>query len=128
LCRTGVPPLTPIGRLGDVEWGWIVASILFGWIATRAEQATAEGLDVELHIRSTGLDPDPWDGGPVINILPQLADVPDVDWTEPFGEWPRESVVRFLLEATKLINEATAARDVSDRGITRPASIADPRI
>ena len=37
-----IPPGTPIGRLGDVEWGWIVAAILFGWIATRAEQATAE--------------------------------------------------------------------------------------
>src|SRR5262249_28171863 len=92
-----IPSLTPIGRLGDAEWGWLVASILFAWIATRAEQATAEGLDVEQTIRSTGLDPDPWDGGSVINVLPRLADVPDVDWAAPFGEWPRETVVRFLL-------------------------------
>jgi hypothetical protein len=31
-----IPPGTPIGRLGDVEWGWLVAAILFGWISTRA--------------------------------------------------------------------------------------------
>src|SRR4029450_6792276 len=27
-----ISPLTPIGRLGDIEWGWAVAAILFGWI------------------------------------------------------------------------------------------------
>jgi hypothetical protein len=26
--------------LSDVEMGWLVAAILFGWISTRAEQAT----------------------------------------------------------------------------------------
>jgi len=35
-----VSPNTPIGRLSDVEMGWLVAAILFGWISTRAEQAT----------------------------------------------------------------------------------------
>jgi hypothetical protein len=24
-----VPPMTPVGRLSDIEWGWIAASILF---------------------------------------------------------------------------------------------------
>src|SRR5262245_49052073 len=37
-----IPPGTPIGRLSDTEWGWIVAAILFGWISTRAHQAAAE--------------------------------------------------------------------------------------
>ena len=27
-----IPPGTPIGRLSDTEWGWIVAAVLFGWI------------------------------------------------------------------------------------------------
>jgi hypothetical protein len=76
-----IPPGTPIGRLGDTEWGWIVAAILFGWISTRAEQATSEGLDVERTIRTTGLDPDPWGGGAVISMLPELAETPGVDWT-----------------------------------------------
>ena len=52
-----IPPGTPIGRLGDIEWGWIVAAILFGWISTRAEQATAEKLDTEQTIRMTGSTP-----------------------------------------------------------------------
>jgi hypothetical protein len=120
-----IPSLTPIERLSDVEWGWIVASVLFGWIATRAEQATAEGFDIETTIRSTGVNPDPWDGGSVIGALPQLAELSDIDWAAPLGEWPRETVVRFLLEATKLINKAMAVRDVSNRSITRPESVAD---
>jgi hypothetical protein len=37
-----IPPGTPIGRLGEIEWGWLVAAILFGWISTRAQQAAAE--------------------------------------------------------------------------------------
>ena len=47
-----VPPNTPIGRLSDVEWGWIVAAVLFGWISTRAEQATSSGIGVEESIRT----------------------------------------------------------------------------
>jgi hypothetical protein len=46
-----IPPLTPIGRLSDTEWGWIVAAILFAWISARAEQAAAENLDTERTIR-----------------------------------------------------------------------------
>src|SRR6516165_1812640 len=38
-----VSPLTPIGRLSDTEWGWIVAAVLFGWISSRARQATDNG-------------------------------------------------------------------------------------
>ena len=36
--------VTPIGRLSDAEWGWIIAAVIFAWIAKRAEQATAEGI------------------------------------------------------------------------------------
>jgi hypothetical protein len=28
---------TPVGRLGDTEWGWVFGAMLFAWIATRAE-------------------------------------------------------------------------------------------
>ena len=69
-----IPPGTPVGRLSDIEWGWIVAAILFGWISTRAQQATAEQLDTEQTIRMTGLEPDPWDAGAVVAILPELAE------------------------------------------------------
>jgi hypothetical protein len=112
-----IPPGTPIGRLGEVEWGWIVAAILFGWIATRAEQAASEQLD-----RMTGLDPDPWDAGAVVAILPELADTPGIDWSKPLADWPRETMVKFLTTALALIRKAVIARDLSDKGVTRKSS------
>src|SRR5262249_32816557 len=63
------PPATPIGRVSDAEWGWIVAAVLFAWISKRAEHAAAEQLDTEQCIRMTALDPQPWDAGAVAAIL-----------------------------------------------------------
>jgi hypothetical protein len=118
-----IPPLTPIGRLGDIEWGWIVAAILFGWIRTRAEHATAENLDAELTIRAIALEPDPWDAGAVLAILPDLADAcPDLDWSVPVTAWSREMMTEFLLTALRLVCQAMAARDRSEQGITRNAN------
>jgi hypothetical protein len=118
-----IPPLTPIGRLGDVEWGWIIAAILFAWISTRAEQAAAEQLDTERTIRMTALDPEPWDVGAVVAVLPELAAAcPDIDWTQPLGGWPRETMAEFLLVAMRLIRKAMIARDISEGGITRKSS------
>jgi hypothetical protein len=116
-----IPPLTPIGRLGDIEWGWVVAAILFGWIRTRAEQATTEQIDTEQAIRLTGLDPDPWDAGAVTAILPELADMPGIDWAKPLSEWPRDTMVEFLTTALALIRKAVIARNLSGKGITRAA-------
>ena len=120
-----IPPGTPIGRLGDVEWGWLVAAILFGWIATRAEQATAERIDTELAIRMTGLEPDPWDAGAITSILPELAEkAAGIDWAKPLAEWPRETMVEFLTVAFGLIRKAVTARDLSTSGITRKSNAA----
>jgi hypothetical protein len=117
-----IPPGTPIGRLGEVEWDWIVAAILFGWIATRAEQAATEQLDTEFTIRMSGLDPDPWDAGAVAAILLELADTPGIDWSKPLAEWPRKTMVEFLTTALALIRKAVIARDLSDKGVTRKSS------
>ena len=118
-----IPPGTPIGRLSDTEWGWIVAAILFGWISVRAQQATAEQLDTERTIRMTAPDPQPWDAGAVATILPELAAAcPDIDWTQPLGAWPRETMVEFLLTAMRLIRKAMIARDISESGITQKSS------
>jgi hypothetical protein len=114
-----IPPGTPSGRLSDTEWGWLVAAILFGWISTRAQQATAESLDTERTIRMTGLDPDPWNAGAVAAILPELADTPGIDWSKPLAEWPRETIVEFLTAALALIRKAVIARDLSTKGVTR---------
>jgi hypothetical protein len=118
-----IPPGTPIGRLSDTEWGWIVAAILFAWISARAQQAAAENLDTERTIRLTAFDPQPWAAGAVAAILPELADAcSELDWGKPLTQWPRESVIEFLLEAMPLIRKAMIARDLSERGITRKSS------
>jgi hypothetical protein len=101
-----------IGKLGDSEWGWIASAIIWGWIATRAQQAAEEGWDLEQTVRSTGLEPCPWDTGAVFKILPQLADAcPDFDWSQPAGDWSKDALAGFLLTAFSLIRRATIARD-----------------
>jgi len=116
-----IPPGTPVGRLSEAEWGWLLAAMLFAWIGKRAEQAVAEQLDTEQLIRLTALDPQPWDAGAVAVILPELADAcAEIGpWSKPLGEWPRETIIEFLLKAMPLIRKAMIARDLSDKGITR---------
>jgi hypothetical protein len=117
-----IPPRAPIGRLSDVEWGWVIGAILFAWIRTRAEQATSERLDSEQTIRLTGLHPDPWDAGAVAAILPELAETPGIDWSKSLNDWPRETMVMFLTAALALVRKAVIARDLSTKGITRKSS------
>ena len=121
-----IPPGTPIGRLSDTEWGWIIAAILFAWIGVRAQQAAAEQLDTERTIRMVALDPQPWDAGAVETILPDLADAcTGLDWSKPLAQWSREDIVEFLLKAMPLIRKAMIARDLSDKGVTRKSSAAE---
>ena len=115
----GVSPGIPIGRLGDVEWGWIGAGFLSGWICTRAEQAVSESIDTEQAVRLTGLDPEPWDAGAITSILSELAETPDIDWAEPLAKWPRETMIDFLLKALSLVRKAMLARDLNDSGVMR---------
>jgi hypothetical protein len=114
-----IPPGTPIGRLSDVEWGCIVAAVLFGWIETRAEQAAAEQLDTERTIRMTALDPEPWDAGAVGRSCRTWQACEHVDWSKPLTGWPRETMIEFLLTAMGLIRRAMIARDMSAQGVTR---------
>jgi hypothetical protein len=123
-----VSPNRPVGRLSDVEWGWIVAGVLFGWISTRAEQATDSGVGVEESIRAINLDPDPWDAGAVATILPELADTPGVDWTTPLAAWPRETMVAFLTTALALMRKATIARDFGGGTILRRSADLKDRV
>jgi hypothetical protein len=120
-----IPPGTPIGRLSDTEWGWILAAMLFAWISKRAEQAAAEQLDTERTIRMTALDPQPWDAGAVAAILPELADAcSGLDWSKPLAAWSKDDIIEFLLKAMPLIRKATIARDFSDKGVTRQSGAA----
>jgi hypothetical protein len=114
---------TPIGRLGDVEWSWIVAAVIFAWIRTRAEQAAIEEIDTERAIRMTGLDRNPWDAGAIAAILPELARCRGVDWSKPLSDWPKETMIDFLLETLRLVRRGMIARDLGE-GITRKSTIA----
>jgi hypothetical protein len=112
-----IPKTTSIGRLTDIELGWLIIAGLFAWIRTRAEQATAEGWDTEQTLRTLALSPPAWDAGAVAYILPELAKIDGVDWSRPVGSWSKDTVIHFLLTAMNLIAAAMAARDVSGGGI-----------
>ena len=118
-----IPPAAPVSRLTDVELGWLFAAALFGWIKTRAEQATAEGWDVEETLRRTSLNPQPWDAGAIEQILPELGALPNVDWNNPIGAWSKDMMTRFLLEALKLTDKAMIARDVGGGIATKRQSL-----
>jgi hypothetical protein len=120
-----IPAGVPIGRLNEREWGFITAAILFGWIETRARQATAEGFDIEQACRETGEDPEPWDIGTIETILPDLAEAsPTLDWSQPVGNWPREVMAKFLFTALRLVQRAITACN-GDEGITRKKQLDD---
>jgi hypothetical protein len=129
IVRSVILPATPIGRLSDQEWGYFAAAIIFGWIATRAEQASTEGIEAERTIRNTNITPDPWDAGAIVAILPELAEAcSDIDWSEPLNAWPRATMTKFLLEAIKLIEPAMRARDLSGRDVTQKATKLDDQV
>jgi hypothetical protein len=107
----GLPPMTPVGRLNDAQWGWIVTAAIFGWIQTRVEQAIAEGLDQEQAVRLTRLSPSPCDVAVVSSILPALADQAAIDWSLPLAAWSKNTMTNFLMLAWQLINKAKVARD-----------------
>jgi hypothetical protein len=115
---------TLIGKLDDSQWAWIASTVIWQWVATPAEQATTEGLDVERAIRITKLNPDPWNVGAVKSILPELAkSCPGFDWTRPANTWSRDELSQFLLTAFTLIQRASAARDATEEKIAgKPAS------
>jgi NAD(P)-dependent dehydrogenase (short-subunit alcohol dehydrogenase family) len=93
--------------------GWVVSTIVWGWVSSRAEQAATEGLDVERAIRVTKLTPNPWDIGAVRAILPELVkSCAGFDWTKPANAWSKDVLAEFLLASFTLIQRAVAARDI----------------
>jgi hypothetical protein len=117
-----VPPLTPIGRLSDTEWGWVVAAVLFGWISTRSRQATSNGVgpDKYLYVNEM-LSPDPWDAGAIEAILPELGNC-QADWSKSLSQFSREEMITFLGDAYDLIGKATrwCSLDIGAVGLFDP--------
>ena len=121
----GLPAMTPVGRLNDAQWGWIVTAAIFGWIRTRVEQAIEEGLDQEQAVRLTGLTPSPCDVAVVHSILPALADQAGIDWSQPLATWSKDTMVNFLLLAWELIARGEVARDQGPGKILRKSETWD---
>jgi hypothetical protein len=121
-----VPAGTPVGKLNDFELGWLVSAGICAWISKRAQQACSEGFELlrtEEFIRETGATPRPWDAGAVAAILPELADVPGIDWNLRLNEWSRDTTIKFLCAAFELMQRAMAARDAAENPIARPAPV-----
>jgi hypothetical protein len=66
--------ITPVERLNDAQWEWIINAAIFGWVQTHCQQAIEEGLDQEEAVRLTGLPPSPCDVAVVRSVLPALAE------------------------------------------------------
>jgi hypothetical protein len=110
-----IPPNTPIGRLSDSEWGWIVSAVLFGWICTRSRQATNNGVGSDKYFYGNDeFKPNPWDIGAIESILPELANC-EINWSKPLGQMSRDDIVAFLNDALDLTRRAMLARDKGER-------------
>ena len=116
--EAAITPSARVGDLSDIEWGWLICAAIFAWIAAHAEQATKEGRDTELALRAMG-NLKPWDAGAIATILPQLADISDMPWAKPVGDWSRDQMTRFLTTALDLARKAILARNVGGLSIIR---------
>jgi hypothetical protein len=111
-----LPAGTPIGRLSDIELGWLVAAVVFAWISTRAEQAATEGTErIQRALRTAppqnGVDA--WDRGAALSVLPTLASTANIDWSRPLQAWSRDEMADFLLLAVGLVRTAMEARELA---------------
>lgn len=108
----GINARAMISSLGDIEWGWIVAAAIFGWINTKAKQAVAEGCGYDIPIRTMAArEPAPWEAGAIETILPALGGVKGVDFDKPLSQWSKEEIVSFSWQIHRLADSALAARD-----------------
>jgi hypothetical protein len=108
---------TPVGRLKDSEWGWIITAALFGWVKIRVWQAIEEGKDQEQAVRDIGTTPSPGDIAVVHSILGELADTAGIDWNMPLNQWSQDVMTNFLMKTWRLLEQAQHARDNGPGGI-----------
>jgi hypothetical protein len=116
---------TPVGRLSDLQLGWVATAAIFAWTRVRSEQAIADGLDQERMILATGLSPDPRDIAVVSSVLGELADTAGIDWDLPLKAWPKDTMVNFLSLAWMLIRKAEQLRDDAPATVLRKPQMAE---
>ena len=108
---------TPVGKLSDTQWGWVVSAAIFAWIKTRYRQAVAEGLASEGHV--TQMDPSPRDSAVVQSILPMLDDQASIDWSKPLAGWSKEEMSGFIGRAMELVDRARAVLERASNPIVQ---------
>lgn len=110
-----------ISSLSEIEWGWIVCAAIFGWVETRAKQATEEGHSAEVTIRTmSNRDPAPWESGAIATILPGLGDIDGLNWNLPLGDWSKDQIIRLAWSIYRMSNAAiTAQHEGATDKITR---------
>ena len=114
---------TAIGRLGDSEWGWIASAIIWGWVATRSEQAAAEGWGLEELSGRPGLSrARGTQGRSSRSCRSSPRPVPTSTGRSLPAPGRRRKLAKFLLTAFDLIQRATIARDVVEEQIAQPTS------
>jgi hypothetical protein len=108
---------TPVGRLSDLQWGWIIAGAIFSWITVRFEQAIAEGRNPEETVRL--IEPSPEETAMVRSILPMLADQAKIDWSKPLAAWSKDEMTSLVLLAWQLIHGSENVLDQAPHKILR---------
>jgi hypothetical protein len=114
---------TPVGKLSDSQWGWIINTALFSWIKTRYRQAIAEGLAGEAHV--TQIEPSPRNGAIVQSILSMLADQSPIDWSKPLASWSKDEMADFVGLALQLIDQARDTLERASNPILRKKELDD---
>lgn len=107
--KNGINGRAQVSSLSETEWGWLACAAIFAWIKTKSEQATEEGGDYDIRIRT--MAGNPWGVGAVETILPKLAEIPSIDWSKPVGGWSKQEIINFALGVYRLVDEALALRD-----------------
>jgi integrase len=63
-------------------------------------------------------EPDPWDAAVVTRLLPDITNIPGIDWSTPIGTWPKDALVRFLCAAFDLIRRSASETVKATLGTT----------
>jgi hypothetical protein len=114
---------TPVGKLSEQQWGWIINAGIFAWIKTRYQQAVAEGLACEEFV--TRMSPSPRDSAIVQSILKPLASQAKIDWSKKLAAWSKQEMTDFVGLSWALIKDTeTVLEQLPDTVLHKPEKAA----
>jgi hypothetical protein len=95
-----IPKEMKVRELGDREWSWIAAAMVFAW-----NNAQRDSL-------KNGYDR-------LSDILPKLGKL-SLDWNKPLCEWSKDEIKNFINSAIVLLIENSAPPFINREGPTTP--------